>query len=539
MSTEVDKIVKLLKDEAVEKQIAAAIVLGELRAKGPKVVDGLASLLESGIPLVQRHALEALEHAGPKKALPKIFPLFAAREDDVRRAAVRAVSSMGREVLPTIRSRMATASHEERRALDAVLAELGGKDAFHTLLGSLSASDANDAKAAALAVRQQVRSADARQRSAYLSEVEKFLKSQKKGLANDGAVAAALKILGYLEEPKAIPILLAYAQAKDAAPMVRQEAIIALRFALGEKGASARVYEALMGAAESDDRTLAQTALVTLGSLELPVELSKRLEKLVAHPDLERARFVLEHMGRQEGPEAARILVHALAKLDKNRALVAAQVIGAREEATPHLAKALLEATDPDRAWVLRNVLRPTAKKISPAMRKQLLAEATERLGKGERGWEPLLDVVRDADAEAVVDALRVLAAKLRKAGKDDRAHSAYAVLCKSDRATDDDRYAMASLELGKSVRDTRPASRAGDEALRHFGILLSRGYDVAKALRKDRALELEDLYYVGFHFTEEGHPVGEELLGEVVKKGGRNKLAKMAKNKLALSAQA
>jgi hypothetical protein len=47
--------------------------------------------------------------------------------------------------------------------------------------------------------------------------------------------------------------------------------------------------------------------------------------------------------------------------------------------------------------------------------------------------------------------------------------------------------------------------------------------------------VDLEHLYYVGFHFAEEGHPIGEELLGEVVKKGGRSKVAKMAKNKLAL----
>ena len=39
--SEVEKIVKLLTNEAIEKQIAAAIVLGELKAKGPGVVEGL------------------------------------------------------------------------------------------------------------------------------------------------------------------------------------------------------------------------------------------------------------------------------------------------------------------------------------------------------------------------------------------------------------------------------------------------------------------------------------------------------------------
>src|SRR5262249_13063940 len=151
---------------------------------------------------------------------------------------------------------------------------------------------------------------------------------------------------------------------------------------------------------------------------------------LAAHPDLERARFVLEHMGRQSGPEAARILVHALTKLDRNRAQIAAQAIGAREEAVPYLAKALLETTDPARPAVLRHVLRPNAKKISPALRKQLLAEAVDRLTKTAPGWEAPLDVVRDGDPEAVAEALRGLAVKVRRSGKDERALTVYSVLC-------------------------------------------------------------------------------------------------------------
>jgi hypothetical protein len=108
-------------------------------------------------------------------------------------------------------------------------------------------------------------------------------------------------------------------------------------------------------------------------------------------------------------------------------------------------------------------------------------------------------------------------------------------LLCRTDKATDDDRYGLATLELARKSKDTRPAARAGDDALKQLSALLARGYDLATALRRDRSVELDDLFYLGFHFAEEGHPVGEELLGEVVRKGGRAKIAKMAKNKLAL----
>jgi HEAT repeat protein len=535
--SEVGKIVELLKSDAIEKRIAAAIVLGELRAKAPGVVEGLGAVLASGVPLLQVHALDALARIGAKKALPQIFPLLAESADEVRRAATRTIASVGEEVVPLIKQKMATASPDERRALDAALAELGGKDAFSALIKGLASSDAEAAKAAALAVRQQIKNADGNKRRSYLAEVERFLDSQKKK-GSPGAIAAAVKILGYLEDEKTIPTLLSYANDEKQAANVRQEAIIAFRFALSKDKPSAKVIDTLVKAGEAADRTLAQTALHTLGSLQATDETARRLEKLALHADFDRARFVLDFLARMSGAEAPRVLTKVLVTApDRRYAEAASAGLTGKEEAAPALAKALLETTNPDRAWLLRNVLRPTAKKIPAALRKQILEEAMDRLGKGERNYEAFLDVARDADPDAVADALRALAGRLRKKDEN-KARIVFGILCKSDRATDEDRYALASLELARSNRDTRPASRAGDESLRLFGSLLKHGFDVAKALKKDRLLELDHLYYVGFHFQEEGHPLGEELLDEVVKKGGRAKVAKMAKNKLALSAE-
>lgn len=560
--SETEKIVALLSSDAVEKRIAAAIVLGELRVRGAEVTEALAGVLESGIPLLQRHALEALARVGAKKAAPKIVPLLSARDEDVRRAAVEALVSVGDDVLPTLRARMAEATGEERRALDACLAALGGKDAFHALLEGLSASDAEAAKAAAIAVRQRVKDADARQRRSYLAETERYLEKQVKAGTHPGALAAGVKILGYLEDDKAIPTLLELTRgaskgSKGAAAAVRQEALIALRFLLGKKGTEAavvrKVVAALVDAADDPDRSLAQTALHTLAGMDLSDEALKRLEKLVEHPDVERARFVLEMLGRQGGAEAARLLVRVLATTrDKRRAEIAASCLvepvegqspaaGAapvREAAVAPLAKALLETADADRAWLLRNVLRPSAKKVPAAMRKQMLQTATARLSAGDRNWEALFATVRDADAAAAAEAMRELAAKLRKSNPD-KALTVLQVLCRNEGATDADRYALAVAELSRSPRDTRPAARSGDESLRLLGALLDRGFDVASQLRKDRSLSLDDLYYVGFHFTEQEHPLGEELLRVVVDKGGRAKIAKMARSKLALGEHA
>ncbi len=565
--SDIDKIIRLLASDALEKRIAAAIVLGEIGARGSAVGEGLAGTLDSDVPLLQRHALEGLARAGAAKAVPRIAPLLGAREEEVRRAAVAAMVSVGAAVLPFIQERRAEASLEEKRAMDAILAALGGTDAFHVLLDGLRSSNAESAKAAAIAVRQRVRDADAKQRRAYLAETEKFLRKAQKTAGQSGAepvaLAAAVKILGYLEDDRAVPTLLEFARAKGNTPAVRQEALIALRFILAsgpdgrgkekrESSAMAAAIAALVDAAEDADRSLAQTALHTLSSLRIPASAARRLEKLTVHPDFERARLAIEMVGRQSGEVHAAVLVNVVATTrDKRRAEVAAACLAAegpgheqtarapgsspvRDEALVPLAKALLASDDPDRTWLLRNVLRPSAKNVPHALRKQILAAALTRLAGGHRNWEALLAAARDADGPGVADARRAEAARLRKTDGD-RALTVLRVLCRSEACTDDDRYHWAVAELSRAPHDTRPQARDADESLRLLAALLDRGVDVGARLRKDRGLDLEHLYYVGFHFAESGTPLGAELLQAVVDRGGRAKLAKMAKSKLGL----
>ena len=533
---DVDRIVRLLGDASVEKRIAAAIVLGELGVKKPEAVAGLVSLLGSDVPVLQRHALETLTRIGAgKKVVGKALELLASRVDDVRQAAAAALRSVGDDVVPLIRERLAKSEGHERRALDAILADVGGKDAFSTLLDGLASSEGEAAKAAALAVRQHVKDAGARERRSYLVETEKYLKKQKD--ASPTAIAGAVKILGYLEDESAIPTLLAYLAPKNPAA-VRQEALIALRFAISSGKPNKKVQDALLEAAESKDRALAHTALHTLGTLTIPPAVLPRFEKLLTHEDPERVRFATTLLGGQGS--ASKSLVKALLQPDKTRAGVVAETLLATksEQAASFIGKALVTAADkdPDRAWLLGKVLVPIAKSISPSVRKELLAMAEKKLSAGKRGWEALLEVAQAADGEAAGSTLRGVADRLVRRG-DSAAATVLGLVLRTPAATDEDRYRLASIELRQSALDTRPQTRAADGALSRLRYLTSRGFDVAAALRKDLALELDHLYYVGFHFSEEGHTLGDDLLEHVVKKGGKTKVGKAAKNKLSLGA--
>jgi len=530
----IDRIVAMLSSDEPEKRVAAAVVLDELRPKGANVVLALARALAEGGPVLQRRALAALTHIGAAKAVEQILPLLGSRERPVRAAAEDALLSVGQSVVPAVEARLSDAAPEERRSLESVLARVGGKEALSALFAGLETGDSSAAAAAAVAMRERVRAADARQRKSYLSQLERVLVVQDK--RTDGSstvVKAALKMLGYLEDERAVPTLIKFASAKRQRPEVRQEALLALRFSHQSGKPSAKLVNVLVAAAGDEDRTLAQTALMTLAGINLPARATAELDRLLSHPDVERVRFVIEMLSHRQTLDAAELLVHALHKGGPRRSKLAAHALRDRHDAVPKLAEALAGCDDPERATLIGAVLRPMAGDLSPAWRKKLLKVAVDRLAADERGWKAPLDVVRKATPDEVAAGLRDLYGKLKRR-KGDGATTVLRLLCSSAAVTDETRYELASRLLANSRKDTSSAVRRDDEALELIDRLLRNRHDVVRAMGRDRSLDLDALYYVGFHFVEQHHPAGADLLQLVVERGGRKKIAKMAKNKLA-----
>jgi hypothetical protein len=346
-------------------------------------------------------------------------------------------------------------------------------------------------------------------------------------------MAAGVKVLGFLEDPKTAPVLLALAKDGKQHASVRQEALIALRFTMA-KGASMEVVKSLVGAAGADDRALAQTAMMTLAALDLPASLAPALSELAMHRELERARIAIDKLGSLGGAQATETLVDILARGDKRRAELAASALESRADATGPLVDLLAATPELERAKLVRQVLKPRLDSLAAPQRKKLLDAGVKRLVADDEAWEPVLSLAIEHEAPRVAKRLREEAASLRKARKVEPEMRVLRALLKTGHAEDDDRYRLASIQLKDSKLD--PRGRRSDRALGHLADLQRRGFEVVAALRADRTVGLEQLYYVGFCFLEDEVGGGEELLEEVVKKGGRKKIATAAKNKLKLA---
>lgn len=537
--SEIPKIVKLLSDAELERRLSAAVVLGALKAKGNPVKDGLLQLLEGGGPDERRVALEALGQLQIKATLPALVERLATEQNPaVQPAAETAVVAFAEAAVPVIEKRRERAEPSEKRALDAALARLGGRDAFGALLEGLVGSTPEASREAALRVRQHLKTVGAAERKGALAQLSKFIK-RKDVQADKDALMASLKILGYLEDKRALGLLVEHLARESADEGVRMEAIIALRFALGSDRDEPEVAAALLDVVEGASRDLSRAAIDTLQNLDLSASAIPALSRLAADAHPERAQFALDKLRLSGDAAAKKALVKVLLEAPARRAEMAAPALEGEARAVAPLLAALpdLEELSEHAARVvpMMQVLASVAGSLNAAQKKKLVAAAESLVEAGTPGYESVVKVAREADPEGTSAALRELAARLRKRKKDERAAAVLGLLEKGGAATDEDRFRRAMLELKKSRKDTKPTSRAKDPALKHFQDLLDDKVDVGALLRKERGLEQEDRFYLGWHFIEEGEPLGEELLDEVIKKAPRTKLARMAKNKLAL----
>ncbi len=519
----ISKIVGLLRSDATDRQTAAAIILGELRVKDAGAVRALLSLLDQELPSLQRHALEALTAIGTPRIVPRAFELLATRDEDLRRAAIAAVAGLGEQALPAIRGRLPAATPQEKRALEEILGRLGGQDALATLLPSLAPNDIEAARAAASALRPGIKDADARERRRYLQQATGYLAS-KKAVVSPAARVAALKVLGFLDDDSAVPTLLKHATSSRQGDAEKQEAVISLRAYVAGK-AGRKIVDKLVGIAETSTLAVARVALYSLAGAKIPAAAAQRLGNLAAHVEPERGLLAIDIIGQVPGSESSDALARVLTSTqDRARAEAAANALGRRPEAANALLRALLSTHDRDRAQMLASLLRPRLAAVGANLRRQALDTALARLEAHDPTWETLLGIARAADPTGTTQRLRALGDKLRRAKKPEHALAVLRVLGRSAEAAPQDGYALASLELTHGLRD---------QALAIIGQLLDRGFDVAAAIGADRALGPAQRYQVGFHFAEQGHPLGEEVLTAVVKSAGRTKVGQMARAKL------
>ena len=140
-------------EDARQKTVAAAVVLGELGVRSPAAVSALSQMARDPLAALAEPAIEALGKLGARNALPAL--LDALERKELRKPASEAIASLGEEVLPALRDRAARAAPEVRAALSELLPAMRGS--FAMVLEGLSGQPFEVVNRVALSVRHSAR----------------------------------------------------------------------------------------------------------------------------------------------------------------------------------------------------------------------------------------------------------------------------------------------------------------------------------------------------------------------------------------------
>ena len=585
-------VIALLEHDRVDLRAAATTVLAAVGKDDDAVEKGLIGRLTDADPVVRRLALEALVDHGATGIASHLVAILKRDDEALAERAAQVLATQGAVAEGALRKELGHGPVGARRAIaqllvkrttvsaiDALLDQLGDPELGEQVLQLVRHElDAGDDKLAELVWKAASgRVGDSGKRlDKELARVEKEhakgaapAKKPKKDAApapfdptRDAAVApilaehtALLRLLGYLARPQSQGLLVAQSQEGRPRP-VRFAAIAALRriVAASEAKGTEAAIEALIEYADGDDLGIAQTAIDTLKGARIPERLAKAFAALAKSKNPAAQKLAMERLPAGGGAGAVKALIDALGGDDVTARDAAARGLAKAPEAVLPLTRALLAATDEQVARRYAGALRGHRGHVSAAALDELAAAAQEHLERHSKGKADadsilleriLTELIADLAPAKHVELLFENARRLRKAGKPGEAFAALKPLLRNradlDAAIDDEsRFFLAVLGLKAAGNAILRASHADDPVLAQFGRLAGSGFPVAKKLAKDKDVEDEEIYGLGFRLLESSdgndQELGAELLAGIVEDRPRSKLAKAAKNKLKLT---
>ncbi|MDD5556157.1 MAG: hypothetical protein PHN82_02790 [bacterium] len=537
MDTILKKLCALLDSDDAELQCSAARVLGELGPKDRAVAVALARRLDTPNVTVRNYLLAALSKVSCREVVPHLFP--ALREGGaVGEKVAGIIAGAGPAAAVEVRKAFARADEPLRRALAGLLGRIGTEEACGFLVDRLADSGPDLSRTICLALREAIGRAGPQVRRAALRKVNALLASPGTA-ASEERTAHGVALLGDIGDPSSTGRLLGFASPGRPLP-VRERALAALARIDIPPAAAQGAAEALIPMLGEDDRHgVVHGALGVLRKFDIPKRLLPKLQEGVRSANPAVRSFVLSQLGRVDSRENIdRLLAHLnTGGFQERRA--AQEALAAIPGAAAHILRELDAARDYESGMRLVSILRAHRGRIGAPDKRRLferLEKAREADDERHSIYAAALQVV---DPDFLVERVLGRVKRLRAARRFAEIEGIAGVLARHALLTPELKYELAVSRLRGRLPDLSSPRRKEDPALRLFGELLgAEGFPLLRRLKTDRALGPSELYHLGFHFSEmlfAQREFGIELLRIVAGKWPRSKLARPARQKLAL----
>lgn len=507
-------IVHVLETGKPELQVAAAQILGELRAKEAAVVRALGAALRRSTVL-GRFSLDALAKIGTDEAV-EILAAAVLDNEALADHAAHLLAELGPGAHTVLAKLYPEALGDQRLRVLTVLSRTLSKEGMGVFVHALLTPETTEVAGRML-----------------LAAASQFTPVLQKGL-RDGL---APHLEGALPEPCLVQVvavlakvdaagsrgLLAKFTGADVPAPVRSAAY---RAQIGSKLGAPQV-RAMMDLLEDQEQKGVHDAVrEVLGQLpEVPEALLPVLKRLLAARQPEQRLFALRMLRTAGGAEMAKVAMKWLANEDERFRAAAADALAHNKQAVDPLVRLVQTTKDSALAERAAAILVRVAAELPPKSVRALLDKSVLMLRTNPRGADLLLGVVLAVADPKLVAVLVDRAVRLRRAKRHVEALHVLARLVALPHATDEVRYQLALTKLLHDM--ARPAAEdgaPGNPTMGFFASLVRAGFPVVERLRKESAVTPEAMLRVATHFVNgvgSERKFGTELLQHLA---GRSK---------------
>ncbi|MDP6559355.1 MAG: HEAT repeat domain-containing protein, partial [Candidatus Binatia bacterium] len=292
---------------------------------------------------------------------------------------------------------------------------------------------------------------------------------------------------------------------------------------------------------EQEYPDLMRLTLELLESHSLSEKFRPQLSRLLESPHPSVQKFALRKMGEFHTPGVARTLIEQLGDRDYTRRDAAAHSLQKMPEARSALMKEFLACDDASKAWSMAELLPSFEGK----WRRNILDGVWKRLTKAvedtDRIQRSYFQFLKSVAPDFVYTLLSSSGSRLKKAKKYREAIRYLSLLQELPAFKVEDKFLLAVSQLKIRSQAVQSAGRRQNPALELLSDLFrSSTFPLLEALKKEKSLEPEDMFYLGFTFAEgaaEERTLGRGLLEFLAQRHPRTKTGRNAKNKLKLLA--
>lgn len=536
-----DDLLTLVQEGTVERRCAALLVLGALQRQDDRVVEIAGQALSQANPVLKDYALRYFEDAYPKDGISLLPPLLDDPDKNLQDRTIRLLASFGQAAIRPLMQGTANASRTRQISNARILLAIRGLAAWKAVFQILVHGDVECNRTVCELLFPILRELPEKEQDAFHSECEAFATSLDEHTQRP-AVISAMRILGQMGRPQSRQWLFRFVSSEHH-PSLRFHAIVALLHCLREQKLQKSEFNKLLPILEEKDYS--DTVRLTMELLDtqtLPDEAQPLLSHLVDSSHIPVQKFVLRKLGEFESPTVVKTLLQQLGDADATRRDAAARALQKIPAARTALTKEFFSCKDARKAWAIAEIL-PT---YEGKWRREQLENMWGRLRNAieadeERLRDAFLHVFKNTDSEYLYQQLTERGAQLVKAKKYRETVRFLSLLRDFANVAPEDRFRFALAQFKLHAHTLSPNAHRQDPTLEPFAVLYrSSTFPLLESLKKEKALEPDDLFYLGFCFTErsrEERVLGEGLLEFLVEKYPRTKVGKSAKNKLKLLA--